>query len=88
MTIEICRGLLEEAQVRAGEDHKAAQNTFRDWAKRIVPDAEFMNVGSTNQIQQLFYPGLRNNKDTVREELPPERVFQASRGNRALLLIP
>ena len=71
------RDHLAAAEVRAGEDQEAAQSAFKNWAQQMVPDAAFMNVGSTAQIQQLLFAGLRNNKASSQDELQPERVFKA-----------
>ena len=81
-----CREHLAEAEIRAGHDQEAASGVFKDWAKTMVPDAEFMNVGSTAQVQQLLFAGLRNSKPNSQEELPAERVFKAR--NLLMQVIP
>jgi len=56
-----------------------AQSTFRAWAKRKVPGAEFMNVGSGAQVQQLLFPGTARQKPSNSgpvEQIPEERVFK------------
>ena len=66
------------AEVRAEVDQEAASSAFKNWAQQMVPDAAFMNVGSTAQIQQLLFAGLRNSKANSQDEIPAERVFKAS----------
>ena len=64
--------------MRAVKDQEAASSGFKNWAQQTIPDAAFMNVGSTAQIQQLLFAGLRNSKANSQDEIPAERVFKAS----------
>ena len=75
-----CREHLKAAELQAKEDQDNAQRTFRDWAKRKVPDAEFMNVGSGTQIRQLLFPEeprqMPSSHTGSREYMPAEKVFK------------
>ena len=67
---------MEAAQARAEDDQRSAQDRFRRWAAKRVPDAEQMNIGSGPQIRQLLFAGLPNAKNDQSEKLELERVFK------------
>ncbi len=41
---------LQVAESLATEHQRTSERTFRDWAVRLCPDAEWMNVGSATQV--------------------------------------
>ena len=75
--MDMCRQLLEEAEVMAVKDQAEAMNRFRNWASQRVPGAQHMNVGSGAQIRQLLFAGVQNQKPE-KGTLETERVFKVS----------
>ena len=74
---------LAEAEEVAIKEEAESKAIFREWAASKVPDARYMNVGSSSQVVQLLFGGAKNrNKDKpgvplsrtfkVPNQLPPE----------------
>lgn len=74
---------LAEAEKLAIREEAESKAIFREWAASKVPDARYMNVGSSSQVVQLLFGGAKNrNKDKpgvplsrtfkVPNQLPPE----------------
>ena len=74
---------LAEAEKLAISEEAESKAIFREWAASKVPDARYMNVGSSSQVVQLLFGGAKNrNKDKpgvplsrafkVPNQLPPE----------------
>jgi len=53
---------LANAEKRALEDKKVAEDYFRTWATGKCPAAEHMNVGSGIQVRQLLFAGAPNKR--------------------------
>lgn len=53
---------LADAEKRALEDKKVAEDYFRAWATGKCPAAEHMNVGSGIQVRQLLFAGAPNKR--------------------------
>lgn len=68
---------LRQGEAKAKGDQQAARDAFRSWAALRVTDAQYMNVSSGAQIQQLFFAGTQN-KDPSKGTLGLERVFKVS----------
>ncbi|KAJ3669547.1 hypothetical protein LUZ60_011497 [Juncus effusus] len=69
------RMYLSEIEKVAIKEQKLAAEKFKGWASEYCEDAKYMNVGSDAQIRQLFFGGIRNNKDPE-ETLPRSRTFK------------
>ena len=55
---------LAEAEQLAIKEEAESKAVFREWAASKVPDARYMNVGSSSQVVQLLFGGAKNrNKD-------------------------
>ena len=66
---------LVEAEKKAREEEIKSKAIFREWASSRVPDAAYMNVGSSSQVVQLFFGGAKNkNKDKA--GVPLSRIFK------------
>lgn len=66
---------LVEAEERAKQEEAKSKAIFREWAASKVPDARYMNVGSSSQVVQLLFAGAKNrNKD--KPGVPLSRVFK------------
>lgn len=66
---------LMEAEKQATEEEAKSKAIFREWAASKVPDAKFMNVGSSSQVVQLLFGGAKNrNKD--KPGVPLSRTFK------------
>lgn len=66
---------LTEAEKQAKEEEAKSKATFREWAASKVPDARYMNVGSSSQVVQLLFAGAKNrNKD--KPGVPLSRTFK------------
>ena len=48
-------GHLVQAEIQAREDLDRMHTLFVEWMGRYVKDAEYVNLGSTTQMQQLFF---------------------------------
>lgn len=59
-------GHLAQAEQQARCDKEHMQNLFVSWMERYVKDAEYVNLASTTQMQQLFFGHY---KDKVSVEL-------------------
>lgn len=82
-----CRDHLREAEVMANADQQSAEQRFRTWATKYVPDAKLMNVGSGPQIRQLFFSGAVNNNPLKKDEyVEKERIFKVKLFTNPLLL--
>lgn len=46
---------LRQAEIRAREERATMEKTFMDWAIEQCPDAIYMNIASTTQMQQLLF---------------------------------
>ncbi|CAN0901055.1 DNA polymerase I B, chloroplastic/mitochondrial [Linum grandiflorum] len=68
------RAYLADKEIEAKEEQAKAANTFRRWASKYCPDAQFMNIGSDTQLRQLFFGGIANRKDCS-VTLPESRLF-------------
>ncbi|CAH9085894.1 unnamed protein product [Cuscuta europaea] len=51
---------LAELQKVAQAEQEIASLRFRNWASKYCPDAKYMNVGSDQQLRQLFFGGALN----------------------------
>jgi DNA polymerase I len=66
---------LMEAEKQAKEEEAKSKAIFREWAASKVPDARYMNVGSSSQVVQLLFAGAKNrNKD--KPGVPLSRTFK------------
>ncbi|CAH9050549.1 unnamed protein product [Cuscuta epithymum] len=54
---------LAELQKVAQAEQEIASLRFRNWASKYCPDAKYMNVGSDQQLRQLFFGGALNKRD-------------------------
>jgi DNA polymerase I len=69
------RGHLAEAERQAIADQERAQTRFRQWASALVPDAQYMNVGSGPQVSQLLFGGATN-RIANKPGIPLQRTFK------------
>jgi DNA polymerase-1 len=66
---------LAEAEKQATEEEAKSKAIFKEWAASKVPDAMYMNVGSSSQVVQLLFGGAKNrNKD--KPGVPLTRTFK------------
>lgn len=66
---------LSRAEKQATEEEAKSKAIFREWAASKVPDAAYMNVGSSSQVVQLLFGGAKNrNKD--KPGVPLSRTFK------------
>ena len=66
---------LAEAEQQAVAEEAKSKTIFREWASSKVPDAKYMNVGSSSQVVQLLFGGASNrNKD--KPGVPLTRTFK------------
>ena len=48
-------GHLKRAEKQAREDKEKMEKLFVEWMSRYIKDAKYVNIGSTAQMQQLFF---------------------------------
>ena len=66
---------LAEAEKQATQEEAKSRTIFREWAASKVPDAQYMNVGSSSQVVQLFFGGAKN-RNKEKPGVPLSRTFK------------
>jgi hypothetical protein len=67
-------GHLVQAEKKARQDRDKMNQVFMDWLSRYVKDAAYVNLGSTTQMQQLFFGHYKDKK-----LLDKSRVFSTEK---------
>jgi len=70
---------LKEAERKAREEKSRMEDIFITWASKYNPDAKFINVGSTSQIQQLFFGYYENG-----QFIEKDKVFKIDKSDDEL----
>ncbi|CAN1318670.1 DNA polymerase I A, chloroplastic/mitochondrial [Linum perenne] len=68
------RAYLSEIEKVAKTEQEIAGKRFRHWASKYCTDAQYMNIGSDEQLRQLFYGGTAKRND-FSVTLPESKLF-------------
>jgi DNA polymerase-1 len=66
---------LPEVRLKAEKDRKECEDKFLDWAKKVNPASQYMNLSSEQQKQQFFFAPV-NQADVHKSGLNMSREFE------------